>query len=145
MPVLALDDDRDELADWRASDDRAPVFVRLASGSWLRLRDDVPATRGGCPTQRPCPHVNCRHHLYLSIGSERAGRRVNGKPPMSTLKAMWRTSAPSCTLDVADNGAQSVDDTGKHLGLEPSQVHALEASALKKLRALGVPLEELLP
>ena len=127
------------------ADDTAPVFVRLASGSWLRLRDDVPATRGACPEERPCPHYKCRQHLFLSIGIERAGRRVNGKPPSSTLKPLWRSSAPSCTLDIADEGATSVEDTGKHMGLEPSQVHAFEASALKKLRALGVPLEELLP
>jgi hypothetical protein len=34
----------------------------------------VPATRGDCPTQRPCPHVRCRHHLYLEDAEHRAGR-----------------------------------------------------------------------
>lgn len=34
----------------------------------------VPRTRGECPTQRPCPHVRCRYHLFLEDADRRAGR-----------------------------------------------------------------------
>jgi hypothetical protein len=34
----------------------------------------VPATRGDCPAERPCPHVRCRHHLWLVDADTRAGR-----------------------------------------------------------------------
>lgn|GEM_PF-6133070 len=129
-------------------DNRAPAYIRLGNGSYALIQRLEPgAKRGDCGNvARPCPFSKCRHHLYLSIGFERAGRRVNGKTPKSTLRTVYRQNPPppSCTLDVADSGAQSVDETGKHLGLEPSQVHAIEASALKKLRAQGLALEDLM-
>ncbi len=34
----------------------------------------VPATRADCPVVRPCPHVRCRHHLFLEDAEHRAGR-----------------------------------------------------------------------
>lgn len=34
----------------------------------------VPKTRGECPEQRPCPHVQCRHHLWRIDACDRAGR-----------------------------------------------------------------------
>jgi len=133
------------------ADDAAPVFVRLASGSWLRLRDDVPATRGGCPVERPCPHVNCEQHLYAVTGSERPGRRVAGRTPSSTLRTVYRQAnpPPSCTLDVADATRETgdvlpIDKVGEYLGIKASKVHEDLASALKKLRAQGMALEDLM-
>lgn len=45
----------------------------LVSKRFLPLAG-VPKTRGDCPVQRPCPHVRCRHHLFLEEASTRAGR-----------------------------------------------------------------------
>ena len=131
------------------ADDAAPVFVKIALGRWLRLRLDVPATRGDCPTERPCPHVRCSQHLYTVLGRERPGRRVNGETPESTLSSAYRRSAPSCTLDEADATAvmgesMPIEQVGLNLNLKASQVHAIEASALKKLKAQGMALEDLM-
>ena len=148
LPLPIYLSTRATIAASNAADDRAPVVLRLGDGKRLTLQPKPPATRGECVDgPRPCPHTACHHHLFAVAGDERPGRRVAGRAPESTLRTVYRLPVvpPSCTLDVADSGAQSVDETGNHLGLKASQVHALEASGLKKLRAMGVTLEALLP
>lgn len=34
----------------------------------------VPKTRAECPTERPCPHVCCKYHLFMEDADNRAGR-----------------------------------------------------------------------
>ena len=148
LPLPIYLSTRATIAASNAADDRAPVVLRLGDGKRLTLQPKPPATRGECVDgPRPCPHTACHHHLFAVAGDERPGRRVAGRTPESTLRTVYRLPVvpPSCTLDVADSGAQSVDETGNHLGLKASQVHALEASGLKKLRAMGLTLEALLP
>ncbi|MBA3841194.1 MAG: hypothetical protein H0X39_00985 [Actinobacteria bacterium] len=133
-----------------ADDDAAPTVVPLGDGRRLRLRNDVPATRGDCPVERPCPHVRCSSHLWVTLGSNRAGRRVNGKTPATDFNGRrYRSEAPSCTLDVADTVAQTgeimeVKDVAVLVRMRESQCHAELASAIGKLKALGVNLESLM-
>ncbi len=133
----------------RRADDEAPVIVPLPDGRTLRLRNDVPKTRGDCPVEKPCGHVRCSNHLWITIGSDRAGRRVAGKPPATDLNgSRYRKWAPSCALDVADVVAISgeplaIVDAAAALQIRPSQYHALLATALRKLRAHPEVLEAL--
>ena len=117
--------------------------------SYAEVSDGVPATRADCPPliegHRRCPFVRCRHHLALLIGYERQGRRVQGRAPASTIRMLPPGSA-TCVLDVADQVAETgapmeIRDVGKHLGLKASQVHAIEARALAKLRASDFDFE----
>ena len=122
-----------------------------ATVSYTPLSNTVPATRGDCPPKleghpRRCPHVRCRFHLAIVPGEQRAGRRVNGRSPPTTIRVLPE-GAPTCTLDVADDTARSGEPlaiglVGKALGLRASQVHAEIARALAKLRSAGLDLEQ---
>ena len=122
-----------------------------ATVSYTAISDTVPATRGDCPPKleghpRRCPFIKCRFHLALVPGEQRAGRRVNGRSPPTTIRVLPE-GAPTCTLDVADAVAESGEPlaiglVGRALGLRASQVHAEIALALAKLRAAGLELEQ---
>lgn len=43
--------------------------------------EGVPESRAACPTQRPCPRVRCRWHLFMEDAEHRAGR-----PGLSSVK-----------------------------------------------------------
>ena len=141
---------RDGVVTARHEDDTAPVIVPLADGRTLRLRNDVPLQRGDCPVERPCPHVRCKSHLWVTLGSNRAGRRVQGRTPATDFNGRrYRSESPSCTLDVADEVAASgermeIEKVAKLVQMRASQCHAELASAINKLRAFGVPLEDLM-
>jgi hypothetical protein len=85
----------------------------------------VPRTRADCPTQRPCPHVHCRHHLFLETADHRAGRpglasvprdargltlptqgHAGDTRPGTTLRPGWLELERHC------KGWIEVDDTG---------------------------------
>jgi hypothetical protein len=131
------------------------VYLRVVQeqcGTFDGARNDVPATRAECEgAQRPCPHVKCRHHLWLTLGSDRAGRRGHGELPGSELEARWLDAEPqpSCALDVAEATAKrgepmSIAAIGAAMGRDDSTVWLLLESALKKLRDRGVEVGELL-
>ncbi len=68
---------------------------------------------------RPCPHVECRHHL-------RQGEH----------KAKWehrQDCSETCSLDVADRGPLGLVEVGRLIGVDRSRVQQLEVRALKKL------------
>lgn len=79
------------------------VRLRVIGGS-VELRGDVPATRSECPTQRPCPHVKCKWHLWLIDGRDRPGRRFLGRHPASTLRPVWLEwpLPPSCGAEIIE-------------------------------------------
>ncbi len=92
----------------------------------VRLPLAMPRTRGDCAdVPRPCPHATCRHHL----GAE---RRRDPAPP----------GTPTCSLDLADLGGQTLDQVGKTLGVTRERVRQLEKISLwslaSKLRRRGI-------
>jgi hypothetical protein len=113
-------------------------------------RPGVPASRSECRNgERPCPYVRCKWHLWLVLGSDRPGRRYDGRTPPTALRPAWLEDPmpPCCTLDIAER-AESLDDPGSirelaaAIGLKPSRIHDIIATALEKLRARGLTLQE---
>lgn len=103
-------------------------------GREIRARLDAlrPKTRGECAEgPRPCPHVSCRHHLYLDV-SPRTGAIKLNFPDLE----VWDMPI-SCALDVAENGATTLEDVGGILNLTRERIRQLELSALSRLEALG--------
>jgi len=100
-----------------------------------RLREleaERPKTRSECAEgPRPCPHVSCRHHLYLDV-SPRTGAIKLNFPDLE----VWEM-AISCALDVADGGATTLEDVGAILNLTRERIRQLELKALSRLEAVA--------
>ncbi len=101
-----------------------------------------PRTRGDCKDgPRPCPWVDCRHHLALDQALAKAG---NGQHELSLEH--------SCALDVADlaeqRGGLTLDEVGTILGVTRMRVLQIETLALTSARraamAMGVDLDRVL-
>lgn len=102
-----------------------------------------PATRGECPTERPCPYVGCRYHLYLEV-----------RPGSGALVLTWPDREPdeipeTCALDVGERGGASLKDVARAFDLTRQRVQQIEIKALakakKQLRRLGLRAEQLIP
>lgn len=85
-----------------------------------------PRTRGECPTERPCPWVSCRHHLYLDIQPRTGGIKLNF--PDIGVEDMIE----SCSLDVADRGGATLEATGAMLNITRERLRQLEVMALAR-------------
>ena len=91
-----------------------------------------PKTRAEClEGPRPCPHVSCRHHLYLDV-SPRTGAIKLNFPDLE----VWEL-AISCALDVADGGSATLEDVGTILNLTRERIRQLELKALTRLEAVS--------
>lgn len=87
-----------------------------------------PQTRGECiDGPRPCPHVGCRHHLYLEVLD--TGTITFAAP----RREPW-DFAPSCSLDLADAGHQTLEQVGDLFNLSRERIRQIEKKALVKLR-----------
>jgi hypothetical protein len=85
-----------------------------------------PTTRAECASgPRPCPYVSCRYHLYLEV-SPRTGSLKLNFPDLE----VWELTE-SCSLDVAERGAQSTEHLGALLNLTPERARQLEQNALR--------------
>lgn len=140
---------------WRAE---LPAFV--PPGWTPRL--DVPRTRAECPSEHAtCPHVRCRHHLWLIDTRDRPGRRVspregNGKfmgreriatasvdvkatPPASILRPATPTV---CALAVVEHNRTGMryEDIGRLLGITGERVRQIAIAAARKLKAAAIRL-----
>lgn len=116
-----------------------------------------PGGRAECKDgPRPCQYIRCKWHLWLVEGADRPGRRHEGRSPATAIRndvleavARGEQLPPSCALDVAERKAtardvgMTIEDTAAALGVEHSILHAIQARALAKLRAIGATLEEL--
>ena len=99
---------------------------------WKQLEAARPKTRAECAEgPRPCPHVSCRHHLYLDVSPKTGAIKLNF-PDLE----VWEM-AISCALDVADGGAVTLEDAGSILNLTRERIRQLELKALSRLEALG--------
>lgn len=145
IPSASAYDSGQESRDRRRSRRKRAVRARTLSvkrmsrtdselGREIRARLDAlrPKTRGECAEgPRPCPHVSCRHHLYLDV-SPRTGAIKLNFPDLE----VWDMPI-SCALDVAENGATTLEDVGGILNLTRERIRQLELSALSRLEALG--------
>lgn len=86
---------------------------------------------------RPCPHYQCRHHLWAV--EARAGRRQRAD------ETTWRSaptpvvlqhSPETCALDQVDAEPDGLDreKVGKLLGLTRERVRQIEEAVVEKLR-----------
>jgi hypothetical protein len=87
-----------------------------------------PLTRGDCAEAlRPCPHVACRHHLYLDVNPDTGTIKLNF-PELE----VWELT-DSCALDVAERGPTSLDDISLLLNVTRERVRQIETQAMNKL------------
>jgi len=98
----------------------------------------LPDDRGGCPEERPCPHVSCRYHLYLFVDKRGAlalpwGRRA--KP--------WHLSE-SCALDMAEEKELSRVECGVAMNCSRERIRQIEISAIRKIRTAYPEIADLL-
>lgn len=106
----------------------------------LMERDGIstkrPQKRSECPSERPCPYVSCRHHLYLEI-TEAGSIKFNFDD--MPLEAM----AETCALDVAENHREGIQlqKVGEYLNLTRERVRQIESEAKIKL-AENLKLDE---
>lgn len=119
---------------------RRPPALNVLPPKW-EAKSGVPKTRAECPTERPCPYVRCRHHLYLKLSEDREGRPRDGRRAPTIF---WPPSAVSCSLDVADRGEElSCQEIGSLLGICDEAARNILNRALAKIRASGVDADEL--
>jgi len=95
------------------------------------LFSDRPLERAKCVDgPRPCPYVGCRYHLYLDV-SRRTGSIKLNFPDLE----VWEL-AVSCALDVADDGAATLEDVGAIMNVTRERIRQLEIDALARLAML---------
>lgn len=94
-----------------------------------RQREDCQATAGE-GSERPCPFVSCKHHLYLDV-SPRTGAIKLNFPDLE----VWDMKE-TCALDIADRGGTTLEDVGAIMNLTRERIRQVEVRALAKLEAL---------
>jgi hypothetical protein len=93
---------------------------------------DRPKTRSECAEgPRPCPHVSCRHHLYLDVNPHTGTIKLNF-PDLE----VWELAA-SCALDIADLGGTAIETVGNFLNVTRERIRQIETQALSKLSSVA--------
>jgi hypothetical protein len=88
-----------------------------------------PTTRSECSdVPRPCPWVSCKHHLYLDINPRTGSIKLNF-PDLEP----WELQH-TCALDVADNGALTLEEIGLITNLTRERVRQVEVRGLLTLK-----------
>jgi hypothetical protein len=87
-----------------------------------------PRNRSECPTERPCPWVACKHHLYLDINPETGSIKINF-PDLEP----WELKH-TCALDIAEMGGITLEEAGEVLNLTREQIRNIEVRGLLKLK-----------
>lgn len=87
----------------------------------------LPKTRAQCLSMpRPCPFVSCSHHLFLDVSKQNGTIQYNF-PELE----VWELKE-TCSLDVADRGGITLEDTGGLMNVTRERVRQMEAKALGK-------------
>lgn len=99
-------------------------------------QDDLPPrprTRNEClTTERPCPWVACRHHLYLDVSS--SGAIKLNFPDLE----VWELPE-SCALDVAERGGLPGSGQGEGVILEEvASVMNLTRERIRQIEVRGI-------
>lgn len=89
------------------------------------LMDDRPRTRADCEdrSERPCPWVGCKYHLYLDVDPE-TGSIVVNFPDLEP----WELTH-TCTLDVAAQGGLTLVEVGDIMNLTRERIRQIEIRA----------------
>lgn len=90
-----------------------------------------PTTRAECKdTERPCPFVSCKYHLYIDVHPVRGSIKINF-PDID----VWEMTE-SCALDVADRAGITLEEVGEIMNLTRERVRQVETAGLAKLQAI---------
>jgi hypothetical protein len=110
---------------------------RMTAGAPLSKKQSAeieavrPKHRSECAEgMRPCPHVSCRHHLYLDVSPKTGAIKLNF-PDLEP----WELPM-SCALDIAEDGGRTLEDVGEIMNLTRERIRQLELKALSKLEAI---------
>lgn len=89
-----------------------------------------PRTRAECKdTERPCPFVSCRYHLYMDVNEEKRNGAIKINFPDLEVYDM----AETCVLDLAEAGPRTLDEVGEFMNLTRERVRQIEEECLNKL------------
>lgn len=94
-----------------------------------------PQAREECESsERPCPFVSCKHHLYLDV-SERTGSIKVNFPDLE----VWELPE-TCALDIADEGERTLEQIGDALNITREAVRLIVDRATDKLKTASAHL-----
>jgi hypothetical protein len=113
----------------RATQHEARLALEQAEA--LEAEIDRPHTRSECAEgPRPCPHVSCRHHLYLDVNPQTGTIKLNF-PDLE----VWEL-AFSCALDVADLGGTAIELVSELMNVTRERIRQIEMQALSRLASV---------
>lgn len=88
-----------------------------------------PKNRDECRvSDRPCPFVSCKHHLYLDVNPRTGSIKLNF-PDLE----VWELTE-TCALDVAERGGMTLEEVGELMNLTRERIRQVESVGLDKLR-----------
>ncbi len=110
-----------------------------------------PRTRGDCDPlhgKRPasgCPFISCRHHMFSVDVGFRGGLTIGthdvpADPSEADLEAAADALAEqiqrwgSCSLDIADRGAVTLEEVGERLNVTRERIRQIEAKAFRRVK-----------
>jgi len=106
----------------------SPQELREVSAILAEYAHLKPQTRADCAnTERPCPWVSCKYHLYLDINPETGTIKLNFPD-----HEVWEMNE-TCALDVADRGGITLEEVGEILNLTRERIRQVEVLGLDKL------------
>jgi hypothetical protein len=105
--------------------------IRLGRLLYPETEFERPAIRAQClDNERPCPHVSCKHHLYLDVNPETGSIKLNF-PDIE----VWEMTE-TCALDVAQRGGITLEEVGEIMNLTRERIRQLEMSGLVKIQEM---------
>ena len=102
--------------------------IRLGQILYPEIDHERPSLRVACEnSERPCPFVSCKHHLYLDVNPETGSIKLNF-PDIE----VWEMTE-TCALEVAERGGVTLEEVGEIMNLTRERIRQLEMSGLSKL------------
>lgn len=97
--------------------------------AFLDVDQERPETRDDCRlSERPCPFVSCKYHLYLDVNPSTGSIKLNF-PDLE----VWELPE-TCALDVAERGGMTLEEVGELLNLTRERIRQVESKGLDKVR-----------